>query len=134
MDGKRKNMLEIIFKAREEKLASLNSEDKDFFKVHNIDRSARRNSLNTELEKIPKDLRKLKEIIIVKLDDYVETINRENWYLCKKYYLAGLKDGINLKEEPSKFDPRAYLTPARDLIKETVEHKIRDVFGSSNKA
>ena len=37
-------------------------------------------------------------------------------------------------EEPSKFDPRAYLTPARDLIKETVEHKIRDVFGSSNKA
>ena len=37
-------------------------------------------------------------------------------------------------EEPSKFDPRAYLTPARELIKETVEHKIRDVFGSSNKA
>ena len=37
-------------------------------------------------------------------------------------------------EEPSKFDPRAYLTPARDLIKETVEHKIKDVFGSSNKA
>ena len=37
-------------------------------------------------------------------------------------------------EEPSKFDPRAYLLPARELIKETVEHKIRDVFGSSNKA
>ena len=37
-------------------------------------------------------------------------------------------------EEPSKFDPRAYLTPARELIKETVQHKIRDVFGSSNKA
>ena len=37
-------------------------------------------------------------------------------------------------EEPSKFDPRAYLTPARELIKETVEHKKRDVFGSSNKA
>lgn len=37
-------------------------------------------------------------------------------------------------EEPSKFDPRAYLKPARELIRETVEHKIRDVFGSSNKA
>lgn len=37
-------------------------------------------------------------------------------------------------EEPSKFDPRAYLTPAREQIKETVQHKIRDVFGSSNKA
>ena len=37
-------------------------------------------------------------------------------------------------EEPSAFDPRKYLTPARETIKETVKHKIRDVFGSSNKA
>ena len=37
-------------------------------------------------------------------------------------------------EEPSVFDPRKYLSPARDAIKETVKHKIRDVFGSSNKA
>ena len=37
-------------------------------------------------------------------------------------------------EEPSAFDPRKYLTPARAKIQETVEHKIRDVFGSSNKA
>lgn len=37
-------------------------------------------------------------------------------------------------EDPSAFDPRKYMTPARDLIKETVQHKIRDVFGSSNKA
>ncbi len=37
-------------------------------------------------------------------------------------------------EDPSAFDPRKYLTPARQLIKETVQHKIRDVFGSSNKA
>ena len=37
-------------------------------------------------------------------------------------------------ESPSTFDPRKYLGPARDLIKETVQHKIRDVFGSSNKA
>ena len=37
-------------------------------------------------------------------------------------------------ENPSVFDPRKYLGPARDLIKETVQHKIRDVFGSSTKA
>ena len=37
-------------------------------------------------------------------------------------------------EEPSAFDPRKYLGSARELIKETVQHKIRDVFGSSNKA
>ena len=35
-----------------------------------------------------------------------------------------------LAEEPNVFDPRKYLTPARDLIKETVKHKMVDVFGS----
>ena len=37
-------------------------------------------------------------------------------------------------EEPSAFDPRKYLTPAREEVKKTVQHKIRNVFGSSNKA
>ena len=37
-------------------------------------------------------------------------------------------------EEPSAFDPRKYLTPARQQITDTVTHKIRDVFGSSQKA
>jgi fructose-bisphosphate aldolase class II len=37
-------------------------------------------------------------------------------------------------ENPSAFDPRKYLAPARDLIKETVKHKIKNVFNSSNKA
>ena len=36
-------------------------------------------------------------------------------------------------EEPNAFDPRKYLGAARDLIKETVKHKMVDVFGSSNK-
>ena len=39
-----------------------------------------------------------------------------------------------LVEEPSVFDPRKYLGPARESVKKTVQHKIRDVFGSSNKA
>ena len=40
----------------------------------------------------------------------------------------------SLAENPSAFDPRKYLTPAREKITEVVEHKISDVFGSSNKA
>ena len=39
----------------------------------------------------------------------------------------------SLAENPSAFDPRKYLTPAREKITEVVEHKIRDVFVSSNK-
>ena len=37
-------------------------------------------------------------------------------------------------EDPSAFDPRKYLTPARELVKQTVAHKMKDVFGSANKA
>ena len=36
-------------------------------------------------------------------------------------------------EEPSAFDPRKYLTPAREEVKNTVKHKIDNVFGSANK-
>jgi fructose-bisphosphate aldolase class II len=36
-------------------------------------------------------------------------------------------------EEPSAFDPRKYLVPARELIKETVKHKMEKVFGSSER-
>ena len=39
-----------------------------------------------------------------------------------------------LAENPGAFDPRKYLTPAREKITEIVEHKIKNVFGSSNKA
>lgn len=37
-------------------------------------------------------------------------------------------------EDPSAFDPRKYLIPARELVKETVSHKMKDVFGSADKA
>ena len=37
-------------------------------------------------------------------------------------------------DDPSAFDPRKYLTPARELVKQTVSHKMKDVFGSANKA
>lgn len=36
-------------------------------------------------------------------------------------------------EKPSEFDPRKYLGPARDAIKGMVQHKIKDVLGSSGK-
>lgn len=36
-------------------------------------------------------------------------------------------------EEPSAFDPRKYLLPAREEVKNTVSHKMKNVFGSSDK-
>ena len=37
-------------------------------------------------------------------------------------------------EHPDKFDPREYLSPAREAIKNMVKHKMRDVLGCSGKA
>ena len=44
---------------------------------------------------------------------------------------AGIRKVFAL--EPSAFDPRKYLVPARDLIKETVKHKMINVFKSNDK-
>ncbi len=39
-----------------------------------------------------------------------------------------------LTENPAEFDPRKYLGPARDALKELYKHKIINVLGSANKA
>ncbi|TDT60900.1 class II fructose-1,6-bisphosphate aldolase [Fonticella tunisiensis] len=36
-------------------------------------------------------------------------------------------------KHPEEFDPRKYLGPAREAIKQMVKHKIKDVLGSSNR-
>ena len=45
---------------------------------------------------------------------------------------AGIRE--TFVKTPEVFDPRKYLGLGRENIKETVKHKMRDVFGSSNKA
>ena len=37
-------------------------------------------------------------------------------------------------ENPSDFDPRKYLSPARDAIKEMVKHKMKNVLNCSGRA
>jgi fructose-bisphosphate aldolase class II len=37
-----------------------------------------------------------------------------------------------LAANPADFDPRKYLKPAREAIKNMVKHKIRDVLNCSN--
>ncbi len=39
----------------------------------------------------------------------------------------------SLGNEPANFDPRKYLAPARDAIKQVVKHKLSYVLGSSNR-
>ena len=45
---------------------------------------------------------------------------------------AGIRKHFD--EHPDHFDPRQYLSDGRDNVKAIVSHKIKDVFGSENKA
>jgi fructose-bisphosphate aldolase class II len=47
-------------------------------------------------------------------------------------FTAGVRRHFN--EHPDHFDPRQYLAPARDNIREIVKHKIRTVLGCEGKA
>ena len=38
-----------------------------------------------------------------------------------------------LHDDPAVFDPRKYLTPGREEVKNTVSHKMKNVFGSANR-
>ena len=40
----------------------------------------------------------------------------------------------HLAEHPDHFDPRQYLTPARDAVRDMVAHKIQNVLGCDGKA
>jgi fructose-bisphosphate aldolase class II len=37
-----------------------------------------------------------------------------------------------IAENPADFDPRKYLGPARDAIRDMVQHKIKNVLNASN--
>ncbi len=99
MEKENYNMLEIIFEARERDLALIDENDKKFMSQDKANRSKKSKLLNDELDKIPYNLNWLKVSIRKVIKDYIETIDYESYYFYKKYYFAGLRDGINLKEE-----------------------------------
>ena len=99
MEKENYNMLEIIFEARERDLALIDGDDKKFMSQDKANRSKKSKLLNDELDKIPYNLNWLKASIKRVIKDYIETIDYESYYFYKKYYFAGLRDGINLKEE-----------------------------------
>ena len=45
---------------------------------------------------------------------------------------AGIRE--HFMQHPEHFDPRQYIAPGRDYIKELVAHKIKEVLGSENSA
>lgn len=73
---------------------------------------------------VPEDmLRKAAGMAVCKIN--VDTDIRLAVTACIRQHLA---------EHPEEFDPRSYLKPAREAVKNMVAHKIHNVMGSSGKA
>lgn len=92
-------MLKIIFQSREDELIKLDKKDKEFTNRDESNKKKKYYYLNNQLDKIPYNLKSIKEGILKYLEDYIESINYENAYFNEKYYLNGLKDGIKLMSE-----------------------------------
>ncbi len=72
---------------------------------------------------IPEEqLRKAAELSVCKIN-IVSDIRLAMTATIRKY----------LAENPSHFDPRQYLKPARQAVKDMVAHKMVDVLGSNDK-
>ena len=95
-------MLKIIFQSREDELVKLDKNDKEFIKRDESNKKKKYYYLNNQLNKIPYNLKSIKEGILKSLEDYIDSINYENAYFNEKYYLNGLKDGIKLMSEIEK--------------------------------
>ena len=91
------SILQIIFETREDELANINANDKLFLKQNG--RVNKRDYLDKQLDKIPYNLKWLRNKISNRLEDYIVSVDNECSYFCKKYYLIGLKDGIKLRNE-----------------------------------
>ncbi len=73
---------------------------------------------------VPEDmLRKAASMSVCKIN--VDTDIRLAMTACIRKFMA---------EKPDQFDPRGYLSPAREAVTQMVAHKIRNVMGTSGKA
>lgn len=96
------NIIEQIFCTREEDLAVINKQDKEFIKKEKINIEEKYEEFKIALNNMPKSFRETKEKILTSFEIYNEAIIYRNSYFNEKYYKNGLKDGIKLIIEAFK--------------------------------
>ena len=90
------SVLKKWFQAREEELAVIDENDKEFLNQDNANRGMKQKLLFNELEKIKFKSEDVKKNVFKLLEEYVDAIDYQCSYFNEKYYFEGLKDGINM--------------------------------------
>ncbi len=90
------DMVDLIYKAREDDLGNLTEQDKKNIKKINDKINQKYLEYKNTLDNIPKGLKVTKREIIDKFNEYKETLVEREGYFNEKYYKEGLRDGISL--------------------------------------
>lgn len=90
------NMLDIIFNARAEILATMIERDIDTIKCTTDKTDSAYYNFKSSLDKIPDDYNEIKRQIIDAFNEHTNALEYREGYFNEKYYKEGIKDGINI--------------------------------------
>lgn len=90
------NMLDIIFDARAEILATMVEKDINTIKCTTDKTDSAYYNFKSSLDKIPGDYAEIKGQIIDAFNEYTNALEYREGYFNEKYYKEGIKDGINI--------------------------------------
>ena len=90
------NMLDIIFNARAEMLATMVESDIDTIKCTNDKTNSAYYNFKSSLARIPDDYNEIKRQIIDAFKEHTNALEYREGYFNEKYYKEGIKDGINI--------------------------------------
>ena len=90
------SVLKKLFEMRDEEIATIDDEDKDFINQDEANRTKKLDKLICELEKLEFKSDEEKKSILKLIEDYIDSIDCQNSYFNEKYYFEGLKDGVEI--------------------------------------
>ena len=89
------DVLEILFKLRESEL-EVSTEEREMVIKDNDLKSITHVDLNNEIKSLTSITNNEKERLITNLDVVLENRELIHAYECKKYYIAGINDALNI--------------------------------------
>lgn len=90
------SVLKKLFEMRDEEIATIDDEDKDFINQDEANRAKKLERLICGLDNMEFKSNEEKKNILRFIEDYVDSIDYQNSYFNEKYYFEGLKDGFEI--------------------------------------
>ena len=93
------SMLDLIYKEREDSLYQYDAYDKEEIKKMTVENPITHEDLLVAIKNLPPHFKNTRELIIEKLERYIERQNRLIAYDNEKFYKSGFCDGVQMMME-----------------------------------